>query len=410
MDGAPSVDAGNRAPSGLRRAPLAAHPRDTGPIAVRPLSRVCALAIAAVLVADGVVVAVRRGDGERRVPPDLEQVVVELEAFVERERGQRFERPVDVRLVSDERFEAAVRRLRRRDGDRDGNRDRLFVGLFRSLGLVEGEFDPAAIEEGADDRILGFYDPERDTLLVRGSRPTPAVRRVLVHELTHALDDQHFGLERPELDERDDEAAIAFQSLVEGDAVRIEGLYFASLPAEDRRLAEIDGGGPLAAESAVPRVVEALLAFPYEAGEALVEALLLEGGPERLDAAFVDPPTTTEAVLHPERFLAGEQPKPVPDPEPGGEPVDGGVLGELVLRLVLQSSIDRPGAARAADGWGGDRYVAWFEGERLCVRAAVVMDTPADRNELVAALRRWADRHPGATVDEGDPVILTRCS
>ena len=395
---------------------LAAHPRDTGRIAVRRLSRVCAFTIAVVLVADGVVIAARRGDEDRRrVPPDLEQVVLELEAFVERERGQRFERPVDVRLASDERFEKAVRRLRSEATDRDGDHDndgdgeRLFVGLFRALGLVEGDFDPAAIEEGSEDRILGFYDPESDTLLVRGSRPTPAVRRVLVHELTHALDDQRFGLERPELDERDDEAAIAFQSLVEGDAVRIEALYFASLSAEERRLAEIDGDGPTAADPAVPRVFEALLAFPYEAGEALVDALLREGGPERLDAAFVDPPTTTEAILHPERFLAGEQPKPVPDPEPGGEPVDGGVLGELVLRLVLQSSLDRAAATRAAEGWGGDRYVAWFDGDRLCVRAAVVMDTPADREELAAGLRRWADRHPGAAVDDGDPVILTRC-
>ncbi len=400
----------SKAPGGRRRGPLRIRPRDTGPIAVPRLSRVCAFAIAAVLVADTVVVAVRAGDRERRVPPDLEQVVVELEAFVERERGQRFERPVDVRLASDERFEAAVRRLRRRDGDGEGDRGRLFVGLFRSLGLVEADFDPAAVEEGSDKRILGFYDPERGTLLVRGSRATPAVRRVMVHELTHALDDQRFRLDRPELDERDDEAAIAFQSLVEGDAVRIEELYLASLPPEERRLAEIDGDGPAAPDPAVPRVFEALLAFPYEAGEALVEALLREGGPERLDAAFVDPPTTTEAVLHPERFLAGEQPKPVGDPEPDGEPVDGGVLGELVLRLVLQSSLDRASAARAAEGWGGDRYVAWFDEDRLCVRAAVVMDTPADREELVAGLRRWADRHPGAAVAAGDPVVLTRCA
>jgi hypothetical protein len=156
-------------------------------------------------------------------------------------------------------------------------------------------------------------------------------------------------------------------------------------------------------------VFEALLAFPYEAGESLVDALLREGGPPRLDAALIDPPVSTEAVLHPERFLTGDRPKPVGDPEPGGEPVDGGVLGELILRLLLQSSADRATAARAAEGWGGDRYVAWFDRDRLCVRAAVTMDTSEDRAELVAGLRRWADRHPGATVTDADPVIFTRC-
>jgi hypothetical protein len=384
-------------------------PRETGPIALRRLTRISAVAVAAVLVADGTVVAVRLGGEERRVPAPVEQVVVELERFVERERGQRFERPVDVRLASDERFEAAVRRLRRREGGGDAESRRVFVGLFRALGLVEGDFDPSAIEEDSDDRILGFYDPDGDVLLVRGSRPTPAVRRVLVHELTHALADQRFGLERPELDERDDEAPVAFQALVEGDAVRIESRYVASLSAEERREAEIDEGPADGAEPAVPRVFEALLAFPYEAGESLVDALLRAGGPPRLDAAVVDPPASTEAVLHPDRFLAGEQPKVVPDPEPGGEPVDDGVLGELILRLLLQSSVDRATAVRAAEGWGGDRYVAWFEGDRLCLRAAVVMDTPADRAELVAGLRRWADRHPGATVTDTDPVTLTRC-
>jgi hypothetical protein len=359
-----------------------------------------------VLAADGIVVANRLGQDGRRVPPALEQVVLELEAFVERERGQRFARPVDVRLLSDERFEAAVRRLRQSGDEVD---ERVFVGLFRALGLVEGDFDPSAIDEGSEDRVLGFYDPERDVLLVRGSRPTPAVRRVLVHELTHALDDQRFGLDRPELDERDDEASIAFQSLAEGDAVRIESRYFASLSPEDRRQAEIDGEPPDRGEPAVPRVFEALLAFPYEAGEALVDALLAAGGPPRLDAALVDPPVSTEAVLHPERYLAGEQPKPVTDPEPGGDPVDGGVLGELILRLLLQASADRATAARAAEGWGGDRYVAWFDGDRLCVKAAVVMDTPGDRGELVAGLRRWADRQPGAAVIDGDPVVFTRC-
>ncbi|HEX2274673.1 MAG TPA: hypothetical protein VHG90_12440 [Acidimicrobiales bacterium] len=360
------------------------------------------------LVADGIVVALRLGEDERRVPPALEQVVLELEAFVERERGQRFVRPVDVRLVSDERFEAAVRRLRRDQSGDEGD-ERVFVGLFRALGLVEGDFDPTAIEEGSDDRILGFYDPEGDVLLVRGSRPTPAVRRVLVHELTHALDDQLFGLERPELDERDDEASIAFQALVEGDAVRVESRYFASLSPEDRRQAEIDGNPPGTAEPAAPRVFEALLAFPYEAGEALVDALLRAGGAPRLDAALVDPPVSTEAVLHPERYLAGEQPKAVADPEPAGDPVDGGVLGELILRLLLQTSTDRATAARAAEGWGGDRYVAWFDGDRLCVKAAVVMDTPADRAELVTGLRRWAEGHPGAAVLDGDPLTLLRC-
>ena len=381
-------------------------------MASRRLSVVCAVIVALVLAADGAIVAVRFGGGRPRVPAALEPMLAELEAFVERERGLSFERPVEVRLASDEQFESALRRLRREERGSDGEEDeRTFVGLFRALGLVDEDFDPAAIEESSDERILGFYDPARERLFVRGTGVTPAVRRVLVHELTHALDDQHFGLDRPDLDQRDDESAVAFQALVEGDAARVESSFFASLPTEERRQADIEVEPSSPTAGPLPRVFEALLAFPYVAGESFVDALWENGGAPRLDAAFADPPDSTEAVLHPERFLAGEGARPVADPPADGRSVDEGVLGELVLRLVLQSALDRPAAARAADGWGGDRYVAWSDGDdRLCVRVAVVMDTPADRADLVDGLRRWAGRHRGAAVADGDPVTLTRCA
>jgi len=284
------------------------------------------------------------------------------------------------------------------------------IRLLRTLGLIEGDLDLAAIEESTDERVLGFYDAERDRLLVRGARLTPAVRRVLVHELTHALDDQRFDLDRPEVDQRDDESALAFQALVEGSASLVESRYFASLPADARRQADIEAD-PVPSGQDVPRVFEALLSFPYLAGESFVDSVIRNEGRERLDRAFAAPPTSSKEILHPERFLAGERPRPVRIPPSDRRAVDGGVLGELVLRLVLQSSIDRASATRAADGWGGDRYVAWDDRDgRLCVRVDVVVVSPADRSELLDALRRWAQRHPGAAVADGEAVRLTRCA
>lgn len=375
----------------------------------RAAALVCAVGLVVVLVGDGITVALRMGrSGSRPTPSALERVLPDLESFVERERGLRFRRPVRVELQSDARFAAALRRLRA-TSRRPRPPTTVVVGLFRALGLVEGRFDPSALGSSTDEQVLGFYDSGRERLLVRGDHPTPAVRRVLVHELTHALDDQHFDLDRAAIERRDDESAKAFAALVEGDAVRVESRYFDSLSAEEQRSADLEAEAEGQAPADLPRIFEVLLSFPYTAGRSFVEALVEAGGTARVDAAFAHPPATTEEVLHPDRYLAGDKAPAVSDPTAEGSVIDRGVLGELLLRLVLQETLDRAVANKAADGWGGDRYVAWSDGDRTCVRDRLVMDTPGDRTELVAALRQWAGSRPGATIGDGNPVTVTRC-
>ena len=369
----------------------------------------CAAAVVVVLVADGAVVAVRaRRTPATPAPTAFDAVVAELQAFVARERGLDFRRPVPVQLQSDDDFLATLRRLERRQG---GDADAaVLVNVLRALGLVDGPFDASVLGASADEDVLGFYDPGRRRLYLRGDEATPAVRRVLVHELSHALADQHFGLERPVLERREDEAARAFAALVEGDAVRVEERFFESLGPDERRAADVEADAIGSFDPDVPRVFEVLLTFPYEAGAGFVAALAAAGGPDRINAAFVNPPTTSEQILHPERFLGEEPGKEVTAPVADGRVVDRGQLGELGLRLLLQEGLDRGAAARGADGWGADRSVAWADGEQTCVRAHVVMDTPGDRDELVEGLREWAARNPGAAVDGADPVTLTRCA
>jgi len=67
-------------------------------------------------------------------------------------------------------------------------------------------------------------------------------------------------------------------------------------------------------------------------------------------------------------------------------------------------------ALKAAEGWGGDHYVAWNSGAKTCVRFNVVMDTAQDSTELVSALRTWAASNPGATVRGTSPVVVTNCA
>ena len=381
-----------------------------------------AAAVVVVLIGDAIALAVHDGTGRLDAAPvpvesPLARALPRLLAFVEETRGLRFKRRVPVELLSGDAFTERLRDVEESDDEAGDEADaeadaEAFASFLRVLGLVSGDLDLAAVDESVEEHgILGFYAPDEGALFVRGTSLGPFEELIVVHELTHALEDQHCGLDRPALDERFDESSDSFLALVEGSAVVVEARFLDSLPPEPRRVAEADDRSVGTENHDLPPVIDALFGYPYRDGPAFVEALLAAGGRARLDAAMVDPPTTSEQILHPDKFLAGEGPRPVRRPRADGRVEDSGVLGERVLGLVLAEAAGRSVGGRAAEGWGGDRYVLWTSGDRTCIRWNIVMDTAADTDELVAALRSFTARHPAAGVESTDPVVaLTNCA
>ena len=141
----------------------------------------------------------------------------------------------------------------------------------------------------------------------------------------------------------------------------------------------------------IPMVLFESVGAPYILGPGLIAAILDEGGQERLDASFVTPPATSEAVMQPDTYLEGQVALAVPTPTVDGPEIDRGVVGALGLAQILgESSFLLTGAGEisdSVDGWGGDQYVAWATGDRTCVRANFVGDTAADTAEIGAALQ-----------------------
>jgi hypothetical protein len=344
------------------------------------------------------------------VSPELASLIARLEAFVEKNRGLKFKQPVKVTLLDEKAF-------RRRIADEskpDKAETDKFYRVLRALDLIDADVDLAKAQQALlGGAVVGYYDPKAKELFVRGAKPTPAVRQVLVHELTHALQDQHFNIERPELDKQDDEASQAWSGLLEGDAVRIERKYFQSLSGKDQDRAEkeqADGVGDL---SDVPAVLIEALTFPYTVGPRFVQSVVEQGGQPRLDAAFGTgtAPTTSEQLIHPDKFLAGEGSLPVPEPAADGTVIDKGVFGEFGFIQQLERVVtDRNALFRATAGWGGDHYVAWDQGAKTCVRVDVVMDTPQDAEELRGALQQWIGEHSGASVTGTSPIRFTSCA
>jgi len=390
--------------------------RSLGPVRVA-----IAGAIVAILVADGIALVTHRPravDAHRAavdadpVPAEspLARTLPRLEAFVEQTRGLRFKRRVRVELLPTDEFTDRLRQAEDLEDEEDASADaESFEAFLRVLGLATGDLDVAAVDDSLEEQgILGFYDQVERALYVRGTTVGPFEELVLVHELTHALEDQHFGLDRPELDERSDESSESFVALVEGSAVVVEQRFLESLPPEQRRVAEAGEESAAHLNDDLPEVIGALFGYPYRDGPVFVERILAAGGQARLDAALSRPPTTSEQVLHPERFLDGEGPKPVGRPRADGRVAEAGVLGERVLALVLGQAAGRAAGQRAAAGWGGDRYVLWSSGGRTCIRWHLVMDTPSDTAELLAALGAFTARNRGASVESTDPVVAVQ--
>ena len=336
---------------------------------------------------------------------ELRAAVDEISAVVEAERGLAFTEPVDVELAGEGEFQ---RRLLD-DFDEGVDELRNTEVLLKAFGLVEADVDLVdAMRTLLGAGVVGFYDPETDELVVRGTALTPYVRTTIAHELTHALDDQRFDLDRPEYDDADDEIDFGFSAVVEGNARRVEDAYRAGLSDEeqlDAAAEELSLAGGLDLGD-VPLVLVDLISAPYGLGHDFVVQLLDDGGQEALDAAFDAPPRTSEQVIDPASYEAGEGGIDVPAPAVTGQVVDQGVAGQFLIQVVLADGLDADHARAAATGWGGDSVVAWRDGQRPCATLAAVGDDPGETAELRGAFEDWAAEGGPAGSGTGPDVTV----
>jgi len=347
-------------------------------------------------------------------PQDLETVVADIERFVEQQRGLTYKNKVDVHLAGEGEFQDRL--LQDFEEERPSLLEQQEV--LTALGLISPGTDVVAESKSLlEIGVVGFYDPKTKQLVVRGTSITPYVREVLAHELTHALDDQYFDLNRPELDNADDETGFGFLGLTEGDARRVENAYVALLSQDEQRAALQEEQELIAQHPEVfrlPPILITLLQAPYEEGEPFVNHVVDTGGQAAVNHAFEAPPTTSEQILDPQKFTAGEGAVDVPAPRSEGQASNVGVLGQLMIREMLSDGAGFGGGFdEAVDGWGGDRYVTWKDASgSSCLRDTFVGDTPNDTAELVDAISNWAEDHNGSITAGavGAPVTFTVCA
>ena len=305
--------------------------------------------------------------------------------------------------------------------------------MLRAFGFLSAKEDLRAIREQVlNENVAGFYDerPGAKKLFAISTASSEESlnlmnQLILSHELRHALQDQYLDL-RATLGEGTDydDRRLAALSLFEGDATLLMEMYLGSGAAppdgsfgkgmgqevldglfgfggagtDARAMAEMFAGPEL---KNAPPVVREQLIVPYLEGKQLAAEIYRRGGFSLLNRSLQDPPRSMEQVLHPEKYLdKRDEPIDVNLIEAVGEPVESeGQLGELLIRVLFEGKIGRRDAARAAQGWGGDRYALWPDERgnyRLVWRTA--WDSEEDGDEFLEILTRYASLQYGQGV------------
>lgn len=283
---------------------------------------------------------------------------------------------------------------------------------FDLLGLLDPESQPLT-EVYADllsEQVVGVYEPKTKELLVRADAPDLSVfsKTTVVHEMIHALSDQHFDvgarLEALVSDDRFDEAS-AYLSLLEGEATYFQFVYIADHLSTSEAVAL--GTEILGSDSTVldrtPFVISEPLLFRYNAGFQLVLDIVEDLGIEGINEALRSPPLTTEHIAHPVAYFDEEPAVEVVLPTfvaPGYEVVEESTWGELGLLATFGQTIGEGAASQIGDGWGGDSYRILSNGSEVIFLFSYRADTDRDATEVAEAFVDLATR----SMDAGEPT------
>jgi hypothetical protein len=289
--------------------------------------------------------------------------------------------------------------------------------LLKAFGLAPPDFAYRSfLIKLLTEQVAGYYDPKARQFYLADWIELDGQKPVMAHELTHALQDQHFNLKRFEKwPKGDSDAELAVHALIEGDATLAMMQYLKKHPII--ALGFLRSAQESSAEQfkQAPRAMRDSLIFPYQYGLTWATEVHRRGGWAMVSNAFTKLPLSTEQILHAEKYFSYERPVKLMLPSfrralgPGWKRIENDVNGEWGYYLVLDEFLNNSTESRrAAAGWSGDRFVI-YEGPRradVFLAQVSVWDTEADAKEFFDAyLKRTNKRFPevGEFVSDGDP-------
>ncbi|MCB0343528.1 MAG: hypothetical protein KDD66_00350 [Bdellovibrionales bacterium] len=278
--------------------------------------------------------------------------------------------------------------------------------VYKMLGLIPPNYDYVnGLVELYTSQLGGYYDPEQGYYAMASWLPSSMQMGIAVHELTHALQDQHFSLDDL-LDHQaaDSDELMARSALVEGDATAVMVDYSrkqggqASIAQEESvagiMMQSLAGSLVSGSGSESPAALRTLMMFPYVSGLNFAHALLKKRGYKSLDGAFTKLPQSTEQILHPDVYLSGsrgfrelEAPLPERAVLDSTQAVFSDRFGEFFISTLLGNWISPGQASKAASGWGGDRLALYRTGtNREILVWVTAWDSKSEANEFYESI------------------------
>jgi hypothetical protein len=314
---------------------------------------------------------------------ELLSAVDEVLKFDSSDTGLPIKHEVKRQLASREQVQKYVEdRIKE---DEDAQRLRRSEAVLKKLGLLPRDFNlESFLVQLLREQVAGYYDSKTKTVYLLDWLSPATQLPVLAHELTHALQDQNFGLEKwigkgtsgktPAQEVRADEEIAARHAVVEGQAMAAMIDYLLAptggsvvknpLVTEAIQQGMMEGGDSPIFNRA-PLFLKRVLLFPYRYGLDFERELLAKGGKEKAFAGvFKSPPQNTRQVMEPATYLSGEKLPDMPVPEiakllgKDWEKYDVGSIGEFDIAVMAEIYADPDTAIKIYPKWRGGWYYA----------------------------------------------------
>jgi len=315
-----------------------------------------------------------------------DEVLQEMSAIT----GWELKTPLKKSIRSREEIHAYV--LREMDDEKDAKERYASKRSAEAFGLIPKGFDlDGFMVDLLTEQIAGLYDPKAHEFYIADWIDPEDQRTVMSHELTHALEDQHFQIEawvkaaRP-----NDDAEMARESVLEGSAMaamleymlKEKGLKLRDVPDIDPAIFVGDLAETPILKKAPPFIKDSLM-FPYFSGLTFSLAVLKTDGWKGFASVFARPPASTQQILRPDLYRSGKSLAPIKLDLPDGLPGSGWTLleencmGEFGWKEVLKQFLDADRAGKLAAAWDGDVYATYEskDAKRLLLFARVRLDS-----------------------------------
>ena len=227
--------------------------------------------------------------------------------------GLTIRKPIPRELLTREEIHDLIEsRIAQDSNPEEIRREELFLRMF---GFVDDDFDlKEQVVDVLTEQATALYDYKTRRLYIATWTPEDMQEFALVHELAHALADQHFNLKRFVKSAKSAEQDIARSAVMEGQASwlmtehvlrqggrSMVGNRLLAVAAASASKVEADRFPVFAA---APLFLRETMLFPYAEGLIFQQTVLDKLGDEAFSEVFRRPPSTSQHILEPDSYLA----------------------------------------------------------------------------------------------------------